>query len=122
MDFKQWINDLHLENIVGNVRAFCFNLYESCEDEKFDAQLVGCERYDENNDDWACKVIYSSEENLYSFNSEDWEHALVDFSHIVRQYLQQCEGSEKLKKAEYVAVGFVDGDLELIVKDNCLII
>lgn len=98
----------HLNALPPEAKALCLNLYES-EEGEFDAQLVACADYDREDPDWACEDIYSTGEELFGFSSEDWEAALD----LMLETLGEAVADGILPDAiEYVAVGFVDGDLE----------
>ena len=99
----------HLNALPAEAKALCLNLYESEEEGEFDAQLVACADYDREDPDWACEDIYSTGEELFGFSSEDWEAALD----LMLETLGEAVADGILPDAiEYVAVGFVDGDLE----------
>ena len=99
----------HLQALPAEAKALCLNLYESEEEGEFDAQLVACAAYDREDPDWACENIYSTGEELFGFSSEDWEAALD----LMLETMSEAIADGILPDAiEYVAVGFVDGDLE----------
>ncbi len=113
--FMKWI-DKHLSQVKSlNVKAFNFNLYESNEENEYDIQLVGSPYYDSENDDWACDTIFSSEEDLFTINSDDWETALEQCIELVKEYSNSGELKHIFLNAERVTAGFVDGDLEIIL-------
>ncbi len=113
MNFNKWIEKQLSKSIPNSVIAINFNLYEADDDNEFDAQIVGCASYDENDSDWACGAIFSSEEDLFHFESDDWEKALLDFENIVRQYLKTHQKTP-LNNYDHITFGFVDGDLTVI--------
>jgi hypothetical protein len=99
----------HLQALPTEAKALCLNLYESEEEGEFDAQLVACAAYDREDPDWACEDIFSTGEELFGFSSEDWEAALD----LMLETMSEAIADGILPDAiEYVAVGFVDGDLE----------
>ena len=99
----------HLQALHAEAKSLCLNLYESEEEGEFDAQLVACAAYDREDPDWACEDIYSTGEELFGFSSEDWEAALD----LMLETMSEAIADGILPDAiEYVAVGFVDGDLE----------
>ena len=109
MEFQTWLERQLNKPIPAEVVAFNFNLYED-DEEEFDVQIVGCPSYDADDSDWACDAIFSSEEDLFHFESEDWETALEDFQAILENYL--ASGAKNaLTDSKYIAMGFVDGDL-----------
>ena len=99
----------HLNALPTEAKALCLNLYENEADGEFDAQLIGSATYDREDPDWACEDIYSTGEELFGFSSEDWEAALD----LMLETMGEAIADGMLPDAiEYVAVGFVDGDLE----------
>lgn len=110
MLFEDWIEKQLLKPFPESVIAINFNLYETDDENLFDAQIVGCEHYDANDDDWACNTVFSSGEDLFQFRSDDWESALSDFKNILCNYLH-THPKTKLNKFEHISFGFVDGDL-----------
>ena len=109
-----WLDKLLAAKLPARVAAYCFNLYD-CDDE-FDVQLVGAPSYSEEDDDWACDTVYSSEEDVFTFKADGWQKALDICCDCIRCYLSQGSGAEKLKSGRAVAVGFVDGDLVTVYK------
>jgi len=115
MDFEKWLSN-QLEKITDEaIVAFNFNLYEEEDEGSFSAQLVGCPHFDEANEDWACRVVFSSGEDLFGFRSNDWEDALNEFIEELKRYIKNNPNSELQKNKRRIAVGFVDGDLEIVV-------
>ena len=114
MKLKAWLNKKLLGNIPSSVIAFHFNLYESEKKNRYMAELVGCDRYCPDDADWACEISYSSGKNLYEFTSDDWQSALQSFVRAVSHYLDLCDATNRLKQAQYITAGFVDGDLVVI--------
>ena len=99
----------HLKALPAEAKALCLNLYEGESDGEFDAQLVACAEYDREDPDWACDDIYSTGEELLGFTAEDWEAALD----LMLETMDEAIADGILPDAiEYVAAGFVDGDLE----------
>ncbi len=119
-EFVSWLDNI-LENneMPDETKAFCFNLYEeSIEDYVYGVQLVACDKFDENDDDWACEECWSSEENIFCVElsdeaEKDWKAAQRLIAKWIEEYLESGKYSEILT-AKPVAAGFVDGDLELV--------
>lgn len=116
MEFKNWLERHLSDNIPSNVIAFNFNIYESSIDNQYDVQLVGSSYYSIDDENWACNTIYSTGEDLFSFNSASWEIALNEFIEFVKKFLHSCDENNRLKQAEYITAGFVDGNLEIIFR------
>ena len=107
-EMTAWLTP-HLKALPARVKALCLNLYESEEEGEFDAQLIGCADYDREDPDWACRELYTTGEELLGFTAEDWEAALDYMLELMDEIIRDGILPEAI---EYVAVGFVDGDLE----------
>lgn len=122
-EFLEWIDGLELENITENIKAYNFNLYES--EDTYDIQIIGSDEFDEENPDWACSEIYSSEENICYIENKgelnNWENAKKIFAGYVRKYLENGKYAEILRSAKAIGIGFVDGDIELVYLDGKII-
>ncbi len=113
--FIQWV-DKHLSQVGSlNIKAFNFNLYESSEEDLYDIQIVGASYYDSENDDWACDVVFTSGEDIFTIKSEDWEIALEECKELIMAYSDSGELKHIFHDAERVTAGFVDGDLEIVL-------
>ena len=122
-EFAHWLDDI-LENndMPEETKAFCFNLYEeSDEDHIYGVQLIAAGAFDpeDKEGEWACDEVWSCEENIFSVDTSDeedtgWAHAQELIKEIAEEYLKNGSFSAVLSGAEAVAIGFVDGDLELI--------
>lgn len=116
MSFKEWLKTKLSSELSKDLIAYNFNLYENDTDVKYDVQLVGSMSYDVNDDDWACNICYSSGEDIFSFDSVDWETALDDFITMAKEAVNGDWKSVFGDMVEYVSAGFVDGDLVGIYK------
>lgn len=122
-EFVHWLDDI-LENndMPEETKAFCFNLYEeSDEDHIYGAQLIAAGEYDpeDKEGEWACDEVWSCEENIFTVETSDeddtgWAHAQELIKEMVEEYLKNGKYADILSSAEAVAIGFVDGDLEII--------
>lgn len=122
-EFAHWLDDI-LENndMPEETKAFCFNLYEeSDEDHIYGAQLIAAGEYDpeDKEGEWACDEVWSCEENIFTVETSDeddtgWAHAQDLIKEMVEEYLKNGKYADILSSAEAVAIGFVDGDLEII--------
>lgn len=116
--FFEWLDRiLQTMPLPDEVVAVNFNLYEESEGLPFAVQIVGTVSFDAENDDWACDAVYSSEEDLFAFEAEEWENALELASQWVSAYVEEGAFSALLKGMEAVAIGFVDGDLEVLYRN-----
>ena len=116
---EAWLNDILGQKIPSAVRAFCFNLYEDW-NESWSIELVGTENFDVDDEDWACDEItdFGTREKPLSWREEaDWNEVLSEVSSAIKQYLENGSYADILKSREGVAVGFVDGNLEILYSD-----
>ncbi|MBR6428741.1 MAG: hypothetical protein IKS43_03685 [Clostridia bacterium] len=113
--FFGWLDGVLSGGPAQGAAAWCFNLYEES-DGGFSAQLVGAERFDENDPDWPCDEVFTSGEDLLEFAADGWEEAQEAIARLVKDYLEDGRHASLLCGAEAVAVGFVDGDLDVIYK------
>jgi hypothetical protein len=116
--FRSWVNAALAEEIPRQVRAFCFNLYET--GQTFGVELVGAPRFDPSDPDWACDEVFEYRRDclevpVAEFGGE-WTECLATFTELVREYLQTGAHAQKLTSRDAVAVGFVDGSLNVVWK------
>lgn len=122
-EFAGWLDSL-LENndMPAETKAFCFNLYEeSEEDHIYGIQLIAAGEFDpaDTAGDWACEEVWSSEEDIFTVDTSDeedtgWKHAQDLFAEMVKEYLASGAYRSVLLGAEGRAIGFVDGELEIL--------
>ena len=113
---SNWIDKVLDQEIPNTVVAFCFNLYEESNG-SWAMELVGTERFDPEDEDWACDEAtdFGSRQNLYNWEMEcEWDQALEYIINELSQYLSSGKYSDLLKSKDGVGVGFVDGDIEII--------
>ncbi len=112
-DFAKWLDRILAEGLP-EAAAINFNLYED-HDNHWSIQLIAAERYDEEDSDWACEEVFTTGEDLFTWQEAcEWEKVLCTGKELVMQYLNEGQFSELLKSFQAVAVGFVDGDLEIL--------
>lgn len=119
--FNIWLNDALRDGVPDSVKAFSFNLYEpaSINDVKFGVELIGASEFDEDDPDWACEEVWEPVQrrlNLpLSFSGESWEACMVAVRSLIQATLDaDGAAAQVLKSRQAVAVGFVDGDLQVI--------
>ncbi len=115
-DFDIWAETALAQEIPEEVVAFCFNIYEN-PDDKWAVELVGCACFDEEDTDWACDEVttFDTREQPFAWQEADeWDAILNKVVEWVNHYLEHGASSGKLKEKQAVAVGFVDGDLEIL--------
>ncbi|WP_462152571.1 hypothetical protein [Pseudoalteromonas xiamenensis] len=117
--FTKWINKALETEIPKEVVAFCFNLSETSVG--FKMELIGSSEFDNENPDWACEEIFEAKpreiEISSKFCGKNWEQCLNNSVLLITKYLGSNQsGAKILNNSLGVAVGFVDGDLEIIKK------
>ena len=113
---EEWINNVFEQKIPSETVAFCFNLYED-EDDTWSMELVGTERFDIDDSDWACDEVtdFDTRDEPLSWEKEaEWDEILDDVTDALKQYLENGLHAALLKSYAGVGVGFVDGDIEIL--------
>ncbi|MGN0621946.1 MAG: hypothetical protein ACI4I9_08765 [Porcipelethomonas sp.] len=117
--FAQWLDELLENELPDGIIAFNFNLYDG-EENTYDIQLIGSDKFSEDDYDWACSEVYSSEEDVcyvdVEDDIEDWHAAQKLFEFWVKKYIDEGKYSEKLKKSKAVGIGFIDGDIDIVYR------
>jgi shikimate kinase len=112
-EFNRWLDDALLQPIPASVIAFNFNLYKP-----WAIEVIGSDTYDENDPDWASDESFRPEAEqllLPAPDSTRREDVLEQAKSLVLAYLdRRSVGSEHLRRAKAVAVGFTDGDLHRV--------
>lgn len=123
-EFADWLDNL-LENndMPENTQAFNFNLYEEEEGEYvYGVQIIASDRFDADDDgDWACYEIWSSEEDIFCVSAADeddkgWQAFLKFMTEIVCDYLENGKHKDILFNSKGIGIGFVDGEIDIIYK------
>ena len=114
--FFEWLDRiLRDQPLPEETVAVNFNLYEWEKENTYAVQLIGAGEFDPEDEDWACEEVYSSEDALFVFTDEKgWKHALETGVSLVNAYLAGGAYAQTLKALTAVAIGFVDGDLEIV--------
>ena len=118
-EFAEWL-DKHLnQELPDEIVAFSFNVYEGA-DPTWHIELIGTDEFDEEDEDWACSEVFTTRENMYFIprleELEDWKSSLKLVENLVSEYLKNGDYASKLKATQAVAVGFVDGDLQIVYR------
>ncbi|CAH2213575.1 hypothetical protein [Tepidibacter aestuarii] len=115
-DFSKWL-DSNLDQLPSDAIAVKLNLYEG-PNKTYDIQLIGTDKFDKEDEDWACDEIFSTGEDVFLIprtdDIDDWEDGLSFVSKIIERYLQDGKKANILKNLQAVGVGFIDGDIELL--------
>ncbi len=114
---SKWLDGILEQSISEEVKAFCFNLYDDG-DNKWSMELVGIGNFDIDDVDWACDEIedYGTRENPFAWSkSEQCDKVLEEVICVLNEYLEKGKYSEVLKLKCGVGVGFVDGDIMVIL-------
>lgn len=122
-EFSRWLDDLlEINELPDSTKAICFNLYAESEEENlYSAQIAAAGVFDPDDvsGEWACDMVWSSEENVFIVDTSDeedtgWKHAQDLFKEMVEEYFRTGKYGRILRSFEGAAIGFVDGDLELL--------
>lgn len=116
IDFEMWLNRILQENLPIDAVAVNFNLYEEV-DSNWSIQLVATERFDEEDEDWVCDEVFTTGEDLFSWQQDTgWEEILDISTEMVNAYLEKGKYADDLKKYAAVGIGFVDGDVSILYR------
>jgi hypothetical protein len=113
--FDTWLHGELSNPIPETVVAFNFNLAEP-----WSIEIIGCDSYSEDDSDWACDESFRSGNLPFllpaSVVGSSWESVLEAAKGMVAAYLaMRSAGSDRLRKAEAVGIGFIDGDLHRVL-------
>lgn len=113
-----WLDSVFDRSIPEGVVSVCFNLYEDGDD-SWSLEVVGCSSFDGEDPDWACDEVtdFETRDEPFTWTEEAiWEKVLSDITKILYQYIQEGKASRYLNSLDGVAVGFADGDLNILVE------
>lgn len=120
-DFTSWLNMALIEDIPTEVEAFCFNLFSPAGEENviFGIELIGADRFDKSDEDWACFEVWEPKQRdifiPIEYSTDDWEICQLKMKKLIQSYLSSTNTNiNVLKQHKAVAIGFVDGNLDLI--------
>lgn len=114
-EFVKWLDGVFNKEFPCNTVAINFNLYEEMENDTWAVQIIGSDRFDE--EDWACYETFSTGEDLYIWREEgDWEKALETAMYNLKKYLKNGKYSSVLMQYNGIGIGFVDGDIEIVYR------
>jgi hypothetical protein len=124
-DFTRWLDMALVEDIPTGVEAFCFNLFLPAGEENviFGIELIGADRFDKSDDDWACDEVWEPKQRSIfisiEYSTDDWEICQLKMKKLIKSYLDSMNKNiTVLEQLKAIAIGFVDGSLDLIwVKD-----
>ena len=74
IEFEKWLSKLLENDMPDNTAAYNFNIYEEG-DETYGVQLIASDEFSEDDDDWACSEIWSSEEEIFYIDHSDEKDA-----------------------------------------------
>ena len=114
-----WLDDVFSRDIPDGVVSVCFNLYEDGEN-FWSLEVVGCSSFDSEDPDWACDEVTDLETREDPFEWTEntiWEQVLSDVTKLLYKYIQEGKASAYLNSLKGVAVGFADGDLNILVEN-----
>lgn len=113
--FNAWLDRIVTECPTNQIGAYGFLLYEH--EDSFAVQLVGSTRYVVSDPFAVREQVYSSGEDLVelprSVVGDEWPDGLEAAKGLIAAYLEN--GQQRVRfTGSVVAVGFVDGDIEII--------
>jgi hypothetical protein len=114
-----WIDSALSTPLPEGIAAFNFNLYDGGNPTAFELELMGAPTFTPDDEDWACDEIFMSPQPRFllphSTVGAHWESGLSATSKLLFKYINSnSSGALRLKQSKAVAVGFVDGNLQII--------
>ena len=109
---KRWLLGIDSqENLPNDIVALNFNISEP-----YELELIGSSWYDDEDPDWACDDDFVPNDCFLPLEEipeeVHWEQVLSMITEILKEIV--AENSIKLFNVQHIAVGFVDGDLEIV--------
>lgn len=118
-DFAKWLDAVLDSNMPIEGVAVNFNIYDEGDNE-WSIQLAMTGSYNEDDDEWACDEVFTSEEDIYTWSQESYWEEIMNISCVmISDYLQKGKYAEALKGYKAVTCGFIDEDIETIYKNEC---
>lgn len=120
---RTWILDIdRTDELPAEIVALNFNLYDLCEpdDDAYGIDLIGSTWFDEEDEDWACDQDDTFEPterfgpSLGLPEETDWEEVLATVVAVIGELIEELPELKLFRQVEHIAVGFDDGDLEII--------
>lgn len=108
----EWLDNIFAKKIPDTVEAIYVNLVEW--PDTLQVEFFGIGPFDKDDEDWACKFIFSARNTEIPFNpAEGWESALNRVASIIREYNHSTKNISNIKR---IGAGF--GDSEIILVKN----
>ncbi|MBQ8834683.1 MAG: hypothetical protein IJ001_07150 [Oscillospiraceae bacterium] len=116
-EVSKWIDNLPLQSIPEEVTAFCFNLYDGCDNLHWSMELIGASRFDVDDEDWACDEITDFESRTQEFKwtkEASWDVVFAEMLSTLKEYLEKGQYADALKSKHGVGAGFTEGNIEIL--------
>jgi hypothetical protein len=115
--FIFWATEAIPASAPAGVLAYNFNIAQSFNG--FELEVVGSSYFDRGNSDWACEEAWTSRPHKYVVSyaeaGREWEPFLAWAAAAVCKFIESgLPGTDTLKQAHAVTVGFVDGELVIV--------
>jgi hypothetical protein len=115
-EFAGWMSSAFNGAALDTVRAFSFNIAET--HDAFVMELIGAPEYDADDPDWACDEVFAYRDPPFQLlpkkKRHTWENALDFAAGLVRRFIEERSANAMVLASRTVAVGFVDGDLQVV--------
>lgn len=114
-----WLRASLSDTDSREIRGYSFNLIET--GGEYSVELIGASTFDEIDPDWACDEVFEGTPRSIPIpepiHGGNWESCLTNMKSYLGDYLSfGDENARTLKRADGIAIGFVDGDLHTIYK------
>lgn len=115
--FTNYVNECLLTITHSDIKGLVFNLYEDdigC----FSMEIVGTLSFDDLNLQWTDDEIdnFGTREEPFVWQDENWEKAQERVVSSLRNMIYKADHKSILWTVGGIAVGFVDGNIEIVEK------
>ena len=116
-EFTAWLTRVcEAETPPESVVAYNIGLFKT--PGGYSAYLIGADKYDEEDSDWACEESFTPADRYCPMPAgafQKWEEVHAAIVAATKEFLRSAAGKESfLASAQAVTVGFDDGDLERV--------
>lgn len=119
--FEDWVDTALEACPFEDAEGIAFNIYQDVYD-RFSLEVVATFAFDEEGGDWSCDEIWASRDDCVDFvlSSSFSDDAFEEAKGLIEKYLanDKAKYSKALKSTQGIGVGFVDGDFEVIYKNQ----
>ncbi len=115
-----WLDQVLSRDIPSHTFGFHFNLYEDLE--SVHVQLVGTGSFVVEPTYWPGEETFTTGEDVFvvpfSVAGATWQEWLKSIQTLLSEYLERGEQATVLRRFQGVGLGFVDGDMHVLLSSD----